>query len=164
MKQGSVSRRVVKRSLALGAGALSLFAVNALAQDAELGMPANQPALQPANQTPALTHASLRWSVGLDAWANELPTPMLLGAAPRRVGGNGLYAYVTLPSTLPLPLHKLLGKPEGGVTLELRSGPSFVGQLGLGSVVRWNLSDSGQMALRLRGGKLGLQYGLKFNL
>jgi hypothetical protein len=31
-------------------------------------------------------------------------------------------------------------------------------------MLRWQLRDGGQMALRLRGGRLSLQYGLSFSI
>src|SRR5690606_12366679 len=74
-----------------------------------------------------------------------------------------LQADVRLPPTLPGRVRQLLGKPEGAMTVEWRRGPGLASQLGVGSLMRWQ-AGSGQLTLRLRGGRLGLQYGLRFSL
>lgn len=73
------------------------------------------------------------------------------------------YGYVRIDPSLPQRLQRMLGKPESAMTLELRRGPGLVSQLGVGSIVRWQ-AGPGQLALRLRGGKLGLQYRMRFDL
>lgn len=55
-------------------------------------------------------------------------------------------------------------RPSAGVVMRLGSGPAYLQQLSLGSVFRLNVGEGAQLALRLRGGRLGLQYRLQFNL
>lgn len=105
--------------------------------------------------------AGLRWG------PRRQPGDGLAGAAPYALGGTGLYAHVDLAAALPgLPArwHRAIGRPDGGVTVELRPASSPLAGLGLGSMLRWQLRDGAQMALRLRGGRLSLQYGLSFSL
>lgn len=55
-------------------------------------------------------------------------------------------------------------RPSAGVVMHLGGGPTYLQQLSLGSVFRLNTGQGSQLALRLRGGRLGLQYRLQFNL
>jgi hypothetical protein len=55
-------------------------------------------------------------------------------------------------------------RPSAGVVMRLGSGPAYLQQLSLGSVFRLNVGEGAQLALRLRGGRLGLQYRLQFTL
>jgi hypothetical protein len=80
------------------------------------------------------------------------------------LGGSGLYAHVDLAPALPARWHQAVGRPDGGVTIELRPASSPLSGLSMGSMLRWQMRDGGQMALRLRGKRLSLQYGLSFSL
>lgn len=55
-------------------------------------------------------------------------------------------------------------RPGAGVVMQLGSGNGYLQQLSLGSVFRLNMGEGSQVALRLKGGRLGVQYRLQFNL
>lgn len=54
-------------------------------------------------------------------------------------------------------------RPGAGVVMQLGSGTNYLQQLSLGSVFKLNMGD-GSLALRLRGGRMGVQYRMQFNL
>jgi len=54
-------------------------------------------------------------------------------------------------------------RPGAGVVMQLGSGTNYLQQLSLGSVFKLNMGD-GSLALRLRGGRMGVQYRMQFSL
>ncbi|MEO8297423.1 MAG: hypothetical protein ABI574_06395 [Burkholderiales bacterium] len=107
---------------------------------------------------PAALTTALGWGQAVDT------TGLALRRSAHRLGDAGWYAYVSLSPSLPTRVRQLLGKPEGGLTLEPRPSPGQATRMSLGSVLRWKVGDTGQMALRLRSGRIGLAYGTRFNL
>lgn len=55
-------------------------------------------------------------------------------------------------------------RPGAGVVMQLSSRKGYLQELSLGSVFRLNMSEGSQVALRMKGGRLGVQYRLQFNL
>jgi hypothetical protein len=99
---------------------------------------------------------------GASRWGPRRGLTDTSALAPRGPNGASLYAYVDLGSALPARLRELIGQPDGGVTLDLRGGANAFSGPSMGSMMRWNNRDGSQLALRLRRGKLSLQYGLHF--
>lgn len=99
---------------------------------------------------------------GASRWGPRRGLTDTSALAPRGPNGTSLYAFVDLGSALPARLRELIGRPDGGVTMDLRGGASAFSGPSMGSMMRWNNRDGSQLALRLRRGKLSLQYGLRF--
>lgn len=55
-------------------------------------------------------------------------------------------------------------RPGAGFVMQLGRSPGHLQQLALGSVFRLDMGAGSQVSLRLRGGRLGVQYRLQFNL
>lgn len=73
------------------------------------------------------------------------------------------HAYVNL-SRPTLNDGDLQVRPGAGVVMQLGGSTGYLQQLSLGSVFRLNMGEGSQVALRLKGGRLGVQYRLQFNL
>lgn len=73
------------------------------------------------------------------------------------------HAYVNL-SRPTLSDGDLQVRPGAGVVMQLGGSTGYLQQLSLGSVFRLNMGEGSQVALRLKGGRLGVQYRLQFNL
>ena len=99
---------------------------------------------------------------GASRWGPRRGLTDASALAPRSANGASLYAYVDLGSALPARLRELIGQPDGGVTMDLRGSSSAFSGPSMGSMMRWNNRDGSQLSLRLRRGKLSLQYGLRF--
>jgi hypothetical protein len=100
---------------------------------------------------------------GASRWGPRRGLTDASALAPRGANGASLYAYVDLGSALPARLRELIGQPDGGVTMDLRGSSSAFSGPSMGSMMRWRSRDNGsQLSLRLRRGKLSLQYGLHF--
>ncbi|WP_043704272.1 hypothetical protein [Leptothrix cholodnii] len=99
---------------------------------------------------------------GASRWGPRRGLTDTSALAPRGANGASLYAYVDLGSALPARLRELIGQPDGGVTMDLRGSSSAFSGPSMGSMMRWNNRDGSQLSLRLRRGKLSLQYGLRF--
>lgn len=101
---------------------------------------------------------------GLPPLANAEPTMRLW--IPVQDNGQRMrftHAYVNLTRPT-FQDGDLQVRPGAGVVMQLGSGNGYLQQLSLGSVFRLNMGEGSQVALRLKGGRLGVQYRLQFNL
>lgn len=90
----------------------------------------------------------LRWSLALP------------GAGPWR----SARAYVGLASGGQTATALRQWRPAAGVVMDLRGTTGWPQQMSLGSALRFDMADGAQVALRFKGGRLGVQYRLQFSL
>lgn len=119
-----------------------------------------------ASAWPALSTAHpLPWLVTPDTPA---PTPALRLWMPLSVAARSVrftQAYFHLGGGAgPNPGDAGQWRPGAGVVMRLGAAPGMLQQMSLGSVFRLDMGTGSQVALRLKGGRLGVQYRLQFSL
>lgn len=127
--------------------------------------------IQPQAEWGAWADASQGPVMPVNALARGLPPPAFAEPTMRLwipVEDNGqrmrfTHAYVNLTRPT-FQDGDLQVRPGAGVVMQLGSGSGYQQQLSLGSVFRLNMGEGSQVSLRLKGGRLGVQYRLQFNL
>jgi hypothetical protein len=110
---------------------------------------------------------ALRPAPWLDTPETAAPTPALRLWMPLSVAARSVHftqAYLHLSGSAGQhPGDALQWRPGAGVVMHFGEAPGMLQQMSLGSVLRLDMGQGSQVSLRLKGGRLGVQYRLQFS-
>lgn len=73
-------------------------------------------------------------------------------------------AYVTLATTPSTTFSQREWHPGAGVVMNFGGSKGLLQQMSLGSMLRFDVAPGSQVALRFKGGRMGVQYRMQFTL
>lgn len=117
---------------------------------------------------PAAPNLAVRAALGWSTPVEDLPPTSVMRLWLNLPAGNGptrsTQAFVSLGTGTPGAALSRQWRPSAGVVMNLRSAGGWTQQMSLGSMLRFDMTDASQVALRFKGGRLGVQYRLQFDL